>query len=169
MRKYLCGVCVLAAFGAVAQEEVVVSEETTAEVMESIIKKEVVVTETIKTETVATPEEVTKEDVSVEETRGTEETKAEETTAHEVKITHAVGYAPYEEGRPIEAFFAGLVGTRLDTYVVQQYYQPADDASRHCFILVSEELQKKVKKCVQLEPTVSFKEAELYTILGDND
>ena len=31
------------------------------------------------------------------------------------------------------------------------------------------EAQKKVKKCVQLEPTVSFKEGELYTILGNNE
>ena len=165
MRKYLCGICILAAFGAVAETDTAVpGEESTEEVMQALIKEEVVVSETLKVQ----------ETTSDEETTGAEEIKEEmtapsEETTHEVKITHAVGYAPYEEGRPIEAFFAGLVGTRLDTYVVQQYYQPADDASRHCFILVSEELQKKIKKCVQLEPTVSFKEAELYTILGNNE
>ena len=163
MRKYLCGICALLAFGAMAQTEETTplspQENTTQEVKTTVVKKEVVITETLTTPEVTSSEKET----------GKEETTAAEETTHEVKITHAVGYAPYEEGRPIEAFFAGLVGTRLDSYVIQQYYQPADDNSRHCFIMVSEEAQKKVKKCVQLEPTVSFKEGELYTILGNNE
>lgn len=169
MKKYLITACLLFGLSVSAQEskvhleeDVVVKQGSTPEVTVDVKVQESIVSETT-TEAETLLEGDTQEKIVI----------SEETTdvpdygkMLNMTIVHTGAYKPYKLGMPIESFFAGLLGSTIGDYVVQQYYQPADDLTRNCFILISEKLQKKVKKCIQLEPTVTFREKELYEVLG---
>ena len=169
MKKYLMGACLFLSLAVNAQEakvhleeDVVVKQGSAPEVTVDVEVQESVENETQKEAETLLEADTQEKETSTEETTDTPDYGK----MLNMTITHTGAYKPYKLGMPIESFFAGLLGSTIGDYVVQQYYQPADDLTRNCFILISEKLQKKVKKCIQLEPTVMFREKELYEVLG---